>query len=190
MQSLSKQKLFEVVTMKLLCVLGLLVVITNDVIATSEAEFYGTWTLVEAFRNVNITIVDDDDYHCAKFKFDPGETMCTCNGVDLVTLNLSHIGRVTTRMTIPAFIADTQEEAFEFARRPCKTVCGGEFKVFRKLDDNYFILYFSTRSNKVPDAMLLAKSVPSMTDLDVVLNNLNELKDKVKVHFCNSDTNN
>lgn len=190
MQSFTHLKLFQVDIMKLLCVFVLLFVISSNVTATFETEFYGTWTMVKAFRDANVTISDDDDFQCTKFKFGPSESKCTCNGVDLVTFVISQVGRAKTRINIPGFIADTHDEAFDFAGRSCKIACGGEFKVFRKFNDNYFVMYFSTRSNLVPDAALLAKSVPSLNDLDAFVNNLNELKDKVKVTLCTSDSNN
>lgn len=181
-------KLFEVFIMKLLCALVSFVVISCNVSATNVAEFYGTWTIVEAFRDQNVTVSDDDDYQCSKFKFGPAETICTCNGIELVTFNIPQVGRIQTRISLSGFIAHTHEEAFDFARRPCKDACGGEFKVFRKLNSNYFIMYFSTSSNLVPEAVLFAKSVPSLIELDAFVNNITELKDKVKVNLCTSDS--
>lgn len=175
--------------MKLECVLVLFAVITSCVAATSEAEFYGTWTMVEAFRDINVTITDDDDYQCTILRFSPAETKCTCTDIELVRFNIPQVGRVRTRISLSGFIADTHVEAFDFARRPCKLACGGEFKVFRKLNSNYFIMYFSTSSNLVPDAVLFAKSVPSLIELDAFVNNMTEFKDKVKVNLCASGSN-
>lgn len=174
-------KPFEVVIMNLASVLVLFVAISTKVIATSKAEFYGTWTMVKAFRDVNV--IDDDDYRCSKYKFGPGATTNTCNDDELVSYSVQ-LGKIITGINLPGFIAGTHEEAVDFTHRPCQNASGGEFKVFRMLDNNYFIMYFSAPSHSVPDAALFAKAVPTRAELAAFLNNISGFEDKIKVTMC------
>lgn len=174
--------------MKLLCVLVLLIVVSSDANGTSEADFYGTWTLVELFLDHKETLSEEFLNRCSRTALGPGETTCSCNGVDLVTFNITE--PYPENSSLPGAIANTHEEAIRLERSSCQKSCGPEFKVFRKLDKNYIIFYYSAKGNMVPDAGLLAKSVPSLTALNAFVSNLNEFNDKAKYSFCVTDNNN
>lgn len=161
--------------MKLLSVLALLVASSTNAIATSVDEFYGTWTGVKVFRG------SDSTYSaCPIIELGSSDIKCTCDGVELASYNekIAWGNRPSH-----AFIADTQEAAFDFARRPCRDACD-DFNVLRKIDNNYIIMYYSARPGEAPDAVLLAKSVPSLTELDSVVNNLNGFENKFKITPC------
>lgn len=170
--------------MKLLCVLIVFIVVTNNVAATSEAEFYGTWSIVQFFGDPNDTVPDDVASLCVRNTISPSETKCTCNGVELATFNVLQIGEIMSSANITASIADTHEEAIILERSKCRTSCGLEFKVLRKLDDNYFIMYRTVPKDQTPDALLFAKSVPTLTELNAYVNNITDFKDKAKTSFC------
>lgn len=170
--------------MTVLCVVVLFVVISSDVIATSEAEFYGRWTVVQYFGDPNEPLSDDIISLCVSDEFIPGETKCTCNGVKVFNFKALSNGD-TISANITGAIANTHEEAIHLARRCLYPVdCGIEFKVFRKLDDNYFISYFSAKNNETPNALLLAKSVPSLKALDTFVSSINDFNDKAKTTIC------
>lgn len=170
--------------MKLQCVLTFFVAISSSVTATSEEEFYGTWTMVQFFGDPSETISDEVSTQCVTNKISRGETKCTCDGVELVTFNVSQFDGVMIDINITGAIADSHKKAILLERSSCQDNCGLEFKVFRKLNNNYFVMYFSAKRNRTPDTALFAKSVPTLTVLDAFVNNIKDFDDKVKITFC------
>lgn len=169
--------------MKRVSVLILLVAFSTYAMATSMEDLYGTWTIVKSFS-------DDADIYgkevmCTKFNFNPSTNACTCNGDVLASYSVA-VGTIDL-LTLHGYIKDTHEEAINFARKPCNAACGGGYKVFRKLGNNYLIMYFSASSNKVPDLALFAKAVPSSIDLDTVIGQIKGFEDKVNATMCTSD---
>lgn len=154
-------------------------------VATSVEDFYGTWTMVKAF--IDAPFKDGDKIICPEFKFSPSGTTCTCDGDELISYGVQLNGVQANPQYV--FIKDTQEEALNFTRKPCRAECPGNFKVFRKLDNNYFIAYFSANYNEVPDLGLFAKSLPSLEELDTIVSTIEGFEDKIKSTLCPSDGN-
>lgn len=138
--------------------------------------------MVKFFGNVNETVSEMSIMYKVKvrYKFDPGTTTRACNDVELIAFNITLPEGEKTSVRYRFNCSYSRRTLHESS---CRISCGPEFKVFRKLDNNYFTIYYSAKSNMTPDAELFAKSVPPLSALGVYVNNINEFKDKVKIIF-------
>lgn len=174
--------------MRLLCVLILFVVVSNAT-STCLTEFYGRWTMVESFKDVNAA-VDMANFRCSTRKFGPSRITRWCNGVQVPYFKLEDTP-VVMHLAIP--IADTHEEALDYMNR--SHICSGVYVdgVFRKLDNNYIVLYTNhTETNPVLIESLFAKILPSWADLDANIHSMNEFKNRNRVQgtLCTNDYSN
>lgn len=178
--------------MKLLCILVLIIVVSSNAATTPATEFYGIWTMVDLLKYVDTAVSLSGNHRCSKQEIGPVETKHSCNGVEIQYFKVTQLAKGTEQSAhFPIVIADTHEEALDYSKSCiCTNVCG--YEVFRKLGDNYMVMFNFSQANPVLVETVFAKSVPSLTELEANIHNRNEFKNKDRIEgtLCTSDSNN
>lgn len=167
-------------------------------LASQIEDFYGKWELVSIYNGRENKTV------CGHYIYekDPSNTECKCD--DEVKLNLVQITGVLTEgnekktinAVVPLLIVDAADQIYRGANINCS--CGKQeytdAMVARSVNPKYFVMADahmgpgdSHGEGTLMAAMVFAKELPTLAELDETLNNIVELKGKNIVSKCTRD---